>query len=248
MKIIQITDLHVGKENEDTFGVDVRVNCANILAKAKTLRPDVIVFTGDMCFRDPQRGIYEWLFPQIDALQIPYKVISGNHDDSPMMAQVFKQTDLLKEGELYYKEKWGDWPVLFLDTSTAYLSQPQLKWVEKQLSKLEDKVLIFMHHPPIKCGVSYMDNKHAMQHKKQIQKLIYAFPGQVNVFCGHYHVEKVIRSQNMLLHVTPSCFFQISQQHEHFEPDHRRIGLREITLEGNQLMSTVHYYKGKKLT
>ena len=247
MKIIQITDLHVGQEQEDTYGVDVRANCTNILQKAKALKPDALVLTGDLCFRDAQRGIYQWILPQLEALEIPYYLIAGNHDESPMMAHSFDLVDLLTEGELYYKEKWGDWPVLFLDTSAGYVSKPQLKWLEKRLSKLEDKVIVFMHHPPIKCGVPFMDNKHSMQHKKQIQKLLYAFPGQVNVFCGHYHVEKVIRSQNMLLHITPSCFFQISQQYEHFEPDHRRIGLREITLDGDQLMSTVHYYKGKKL-
>ncbi len=37
MRIIQITDLYIGRVGDDTFGVDVRSNFLNILAEVKYL-------------------------------------------------------------------------------------------------------------------------------------------------------------------------------------------------------------------
>ena len=40
MRIVQITDLHVGQPGEDTQGVDVRANFLKIKAAIEELQPD----------------------------------------------------------------------------------------------------------------------------------------------------------------------------------------------------------------
>ena len=58
MRILHLTDLHIGEEGEDTYGVDVRANFLDILSKIPLMQPDLLVVTGDLCFRDGQEKIY----------------------------------------------------------------------------------------------------------------------------------------------------------------------------------------------
>ena len=46
MRILHLTDLHIGEEGEDTYGVDVRANFLDILSKIPLMQPDLLVVTG----------------------------------------------------------------------------------------------------------------------------------------------------------------------------------------------------------
>lgn len=247
MRIIQITDLHLGQEGEDTFGVDVRANFLKILTETKRLSPDFLVITGDFCFKEPQRSIYQWALPHVEALNIPFKVISGNHDDPVVLAKAFQHQQHLSEGELYFQETWEEWPVFFLDTTKAKLSKGQLDWLEQSLSGVKRDALVFMHHPPIFSGVPYMDKNHCFQDQQIILDLFSKHPFRFHVFTGHYHVDKIISHQNISVYITPACFFQINQYQLEFAADHQRIGLRVIEVEGENILSTVHYFEGNHL-
>ena len=85
MKIIQITDLHIDKENEYPFDIDVRKNFKRILRAARQAKVDHLVVSGDLCFDVGEVEIYEWVRDQLDLTRIPYDVIGGNHDDAMMM-------------------------------------------------------------------------------------------------------------------------------------------------------------------
>ena len=70
MRIVQITDLHVGREGEETYGVDVRANFRKILQAARQWRPEYLVLSGDLCYRDGDVAIYHWIREQLDELGI----------------------------------------------------------------------------------------------------------------------------------------------------------------------------------
>ena len=89
-----------------------------------------------------------------------------------------------------------------------------------------------------------MDNRHALRNQSEVLPIFLAHPYNVNIFTGHYHVEKIIRKGNILVHITPSCFFQIGQESEEFQVDHYRIGLREIYWDNGVMMNAVHYLNG----
>jgi len=246
MRLVQITDLHVAHLEDDTNGVDVQANCIRILKEAAALAPDKIIVTGDLCFSWPKLNLYEWIRPHIDALKIPYHIISGNHDQASFIAKAFDKEEELINGEYFYREDWGNWPVFFLDTTVGAVSKQQLLWLKNQLDQCSGPVLIFMHHPPMLCGVPFMDKHHSLRNIADVQEILYAYPGAINIFSGHYHVDKVIRSKNIVQHITPSCFVQIDQKELDFKVDHHRIGLREISLRGEEILSTVYYWEGAK--
>ena len=89
MRIIQLTDLHVGEAGELGYGVDVRANFLKILDAARQLNPDRIVVTGDLCMHTGSAPVYEWMKAQLDDTGIGYEVISGNHDTPTLLSEVF---------------------------------------------------------------------------------------------------------------------------------------------------------------
>lgn len=241
MRIAQITDLHIGHEGEDTFGIDVRENFMLIKQAVQELSPDLVVLSGDLCYRSGNRDIYSWIKDHMEDMGIPYEFISGNHDDPALMARVFGREDLMKNGELYFSRQIADQKFLFLDTTLGVISWIQMDWLQRQLEEWDRDIVIFMHHPPFFAGVPYMDEKYSFRTQEEIQRIFFAFPHNITVFTGHYHVDKTIRKRNVVVHITPSCFFQIDQHSADFRVDHRRIGFREITLDDGLMMNTVKY-------
>ncbi len=248
MKIVQITDLHIAEEGEDTHGVDVRQNFQNTLNLVRSLSPELIVLTGDLCFDTGNEHIYQWVRSHLDFLQIPYTAIGGNHDLSPMLAKVFKLEHLLVGKELYYRREINGRPVLFLETSTGIMSANQLDWLEHELANLQEDVVVFMHHPPITGGVPFMDNKYALRNMEAVQSILFNFPHHLTIFCGHYHVEKTLCIRNLTVHITPSTYFQIDAHADGFKVDHYQIACREINLRDDGVVeSMVIYQDGNKL-
>jgi len=243
MRIIQLTDLHVGQEGENPQGIDVRQNFLQILEKAKAQQPDLLVISGDLCFDDGDAAVYAWIKAQLDSAGLPYEIMSGNHDDPTLMARVFGREELLHGKELYFQREYEGRTVLFLDTTTYDMSEAQLAWLKEALSQIKGTTLVFMHHPPLPSGVPFMDSKHYLRNMEAVQKAFFAHPYPVQVFTGHYHVEKAIQKRNITVYITPSCFFQIGQRSKEFEVDHYRIALRTIDWNNGIMMNAVHYFE-----
>jgi Icc protein len=247
MKLIQITDLHVASEGEFTHGVDVRQNFLDILQAVKSFAPDHLIVTGDLAFDTANEQVYRWMKSHFDALGIPYSVIAGNHDTSSVLAKVFELEHHFSDGDLYYKLQIGDQPLLLLETSLGTVSAPQLAWLTDELAQIKDSALIFMHHPPVVGGVPYMDINYPLRNIEAVQEVLCAHPHPVYIFCGHYHVEKMICCRNMVVHITPTTYFQMKWQAPEFQLDNLKIALREINLrDDGALESTVVYYEGNK--
>lgn len=241
MRIIQITDIHIPAKGEETYGIDVHQNFLDSLQKAKSLEPDHLVISGDLCNIDGDRETYEWVKARLELVDIPYSLLVGNHDDGGLMSEVFGLSHLMVNGELFYKYFFGNQSCLFLDTGRHLLSEQQLEWLANELRVLQGDVLIFMHHPPLFGGVPFMDNKYALQNRTAVQKILFNHINNIHIFCGHYHVDKVLHQNNVTVYITPSTYFQIDQHSEEFKVDHKRIGLREIVIEDGYMSTAVHY-------
>jgi Icc protein len=246
-KIIQITDLHVGREGEKTMGVDVRQNFKDLLLTARKLRPDLLVLTGDLCFHEGDEKVYNWIRSHLDFLNINYTAIAGNHDDPFLLAEAFGMEKMAIGSQLFYRRDFNHFPVLFLGTAAGVVSPTQLEWLRVELTKIKTDAVIFMHHPPVIGGVPFMDGKHRLRNISELQEVLFNFDRHLTIFCGHYHVEKTINLKNLTVHITPSAYFQIDWKEQGFKVDHHRIGLREIVLrDDGAVESTVIYQEGNK--
>ena len=247
MRILQITDLHIGGVQEDTFGVDVRKNFDTILEKARKSAPDLIVITGDLCFETGNKEIYYWIHSKLESLNIPYSIIAGNHDDSSMMAEVFGLDNLMQQEALYYGLTMEGHKVLYLDTSKNYLPKGQIDWLKDQLKTGNNRLIIFMHHPPAQVGVPFMDENYPLENYLEVQEILLKSNREVHVFCGHYHIEKTICIDKLSIHITPSTFFQLDQQSESFKVDHHNIAYRQLDYSLSNFDTKVHYFRGHNL-
>jgi Icc protein len=245
MRIVQITDLHVGLADEDTFKVDVRANFLKICQKIRELAPDYLVVSGDLCFDEADAGIYRWIRQHLDRLEITYDLISGNHDDPRLLADSFDRSHLLRDGKLYFQRQLEGAPYFFLDTTTGTIDQAQLDWLDHALKRQAGPVIIFMHHPPTLAGVPHMDRNYALINRQETLDILLNFEHRIDIFCGHYHVDKTLSMGNLNIHITPSCFFQIDQHKEEFAVDHYLPALREIEITEEMLSHTVIYLQKK---
>lgn len=241
MRIAHLTDLHIGEEGEQPFEVNVRAHFLKVLDAIRALRVDHIIITGDLCLRSGERHIYEWIKTQLASLGIPYDVISGNHDTPALLAQAFGLGAYVQSEALYFSKTIEAVPAIYLDTTPGELSAEQQAWLRDQLAALNSEVLVFMHHPPLAAGVPYMDNNYPLQNREAVKAIFFAHSHPVTVFCGHYHVEKTIRQQNLMVYITPATYFQIDQFQADFAVDHQRPGFRIIDLEEDKIRHTVRY-------
>ena len=247
MKIIQITDLHLDRKGKTPYGIDVRKNFTDIMREVRSEQPDHLVISGDLCFDKGEKKIYEWVRNILDLQDFSYSLIAGNHDDPILMAEVFGLEHLLTDDEIFFAKKIGKSTCLFLDTAKGFHSENQLKWLRRQLHNHKRELIIFMHHPPFKIGMPFMDKKHGHKDMKTITSLLSKYSNNITVFCGHYHIEKTIRYKNILLQITPSCFYQLDQSSPEFKVDHHRIAMRIIQPKTRRISTSVRYFEGNKL-
>jgi len=243
MRIIQLTDPHLPPEGGSTqLGIDCRRNFLDMLPRAAALRPDLIVLSGDLCYDLPDAATFQWVRAEMDALDLPYSVIAGNHDDSVLLGMAF---DLpVVEKEVYFLRHVGLQPVLFLDTALATISNTQLAWLEERMADLEGPILLFMHHPPMLTGMPFMDENWPFRRSGEVMTILHRYPSPVYVFCGHNHTERVIHAGNVSVHITPSTYYQLDPETAQPTVEHTRMGLRKIDFRENRLYTAVQYFNG----
>lgn len=241
MKIIQLTDLHIGLEGQETFGVDVRGNFLKALETIKKNPPDHLVLSGDICFQSGDPQIYRWVGEQLKGFPASVWWMAGNHDNPLEMAKMYGLEGLLNGKDLCYAAPLDEMDWIILDTSSYEVSEEQQDWLRRILHHREGPLYVFMHHPPALVGVPFMDQKYPLRNWAQMQALFLDYPGDVWVFSGHYHVEKSVHLENLHIFVTPSTFFQIGQESPEFQVDHYRIGWRELVWEDGIFQTTVRY-------
>ncbi|MFO7869160.1 MAG: metallophosphoesterase [Bacteroidales bacterium] len=236
MNIIQISDLHIPEEHEFTHNISIRENFNTLLSHIAAYTYDMIVITGDLAYSTGSESIYSYIYSYLKNISAKTCIIAGNHDDKKLLYNTF--TYAIPDKKLYYSLTKNNHSFIFLDTSQGYIDKQQLLWLKQTLQTLQN-VIIFMHHPPIKSNVEYMDTKYPLQHTAELHKILYAHPYTINVYCGHYHTGKSITSQNLSIHICPSIFYQIDTQSSHFNIEHTNIGFRYITLSNDQPKSEI---------
>ena len=242
MYLVQLTDLHIGQPGEDTRGIDVRSQFLRVLERVRVLSPDAIILSGDLCYMEGDASIYAWIADQIRPLGVPVYPISGNHDDPKLLAGAFGIPDKITGKELFYEEALAGQPALFLDTTPGFLSDDQYEWLDDRLAAYAGQpLLVFMHHPPCHGGVVHMDTHYPLTDRERFQEALFRHEAPVDIFCGHYHIERSIRLHHLTIHISPSTFFQIDMHEEAFAVDHTRPGFRDIWLERGYLATAVHY-------
>ncbi|NND05104.1 MAG: hypothetical protein HKN87_01880 [Saprospiraceae bacterium] len=249
MKICFLTDLHTGNPDDKPFDIDLRQNFLDVIKAIAAYNLDLLIIGGDLCLLGHEDGICQWQKIHLDALGIPYLITAGNHDDPVQLQRVFDELPTPISGELYYQKNFQSRPFFFLDTSQGKMSKNQKQWLRDHLVTVTSDPIIVMHHPPMLMGVPHMDQNHALQDRDEVLRILLDCSRHIDVLCGHYHVEKMIRMQHVTVHVTPSCYLQIDASQVDFAVDHKNMAFRLITLvpDEQRFASEVRYVPGNEI-
>lgn len=242
-----MTDVHIADTTETPKGgVDTRSNFLKIVQKIADEAHDLMVLTGDICLDVPKMSIYEWAYRQLNKYLDISKIdfIAGNHDQTNMMCAAFGLEKHLRNATYYYTRNVHGYLFVFLDTSRGVVDEGQMGWLKNEIeSSGAREIIIFMHHPPVYADVPYMDHNHAMKGRLLFQTELRSFTDRIfHIFCGHYHVDRTVAFDNLIVYITPSTYFQIDASVVAFRVDHLKTAYRVIDLnEGRGLISYVKY-------
>jgi 3',5'-cyclic AMP phosphodiesterase CpdA len=178
---------------------------------------DFTMFTGDMINTPYVKELMSFL-PIANQLKCPWYAVFGNHDIS-IGGNLSKKLylDILNGhnknfnfSKPYYSfvPKKG-YKVIGLDsiidtkvTANTDIGEEQLRWLDKELSKSKDDiVLIFLHGPLVEPLHS---SSHATLDAPEAMEIISKYKNPIAVFSGHYHTTKITQMANVLHVSTPS--------------------------------------------
>lgn len=197
MLIAQITDLHMRSPGDKAYGVidpaaflDQAVRTLNALAP----RPDCALITGDLAdLGRPEQ--YAALRQALQALEIPYFLLPGNHDDREELRAAFPDHGYLQGTGAFVQYAVDRYPLrmLALDTvvpgkSHGELCRERLQWLADRLAEQPGRpTLVLMHHPPFQTGIEHMDDIGLLEGARELEAIVSRYPNVERVLCGHLH-------------------------------------------------------------
>jgi len=239
-KIAFISDLHIANNSGHTLGVNTQKNFEDTLQFIKSRDYQKVILGGDLCNIVGERFIYAYVREKLEGLGLPFYIISGNHDDSTLMAEVMELQHKLVNNQLYFKEQFNSGVLYFLDTSLGHMSEPQWSWLDSELNQvLSTDVTLFMHHPPILAYSKHMEPKYEFAEFLRFENMAKKYQHlKFRIFTGHYHMERTILKENIELFVSPSTYVQIDPDVDSFQPIFNGPLFREIILYADGGLST----------
>jgi len=169
------------------------------MAKALQIFPfEFVIMLGDNIYgrERPQDFVKKFEVPYADILNrnIPFYASLGNHDD-PEKQVAYELFNM--HGRRYYTFTRGDARFFALDSNE--LDEPQLKWLEDELSRASERWKIaFFHHPIYSSGARHGSN---MKLRARLEPLFVKY-GVDAVFAGHEHFYERLVPQNGIYYFT----------------------------------------------
>ena len=218
MIIAQISDMHLRPAGD--LAHDVADTAGGLAAAVERLRrmtppPDVVLATGDLV-DIPGAPAYGQLRRALSPLAMPVYVIPGNRDERQALRAEFGADGYLPEdGDfLHYVVESHAVRLIGLDTVIAggkfgEMCARRLAWFDKRLTEdTERPTVVFMHHPPFKTGVPFMDEQ-PFTGANALADLVRRHPQVQLLACGHLHRPIQCLFANTLAAVAPSTAFQM---------------------------------------
>lgn len=129
----------------------------------------------------------------LERLQVPYRLLIGNHDDRQALVQAFPETPVDDNGYLQSVLSTRAGVLMFLDTvdaavhSGAYNAR-RCGWLERTLSDAaEQPVFLFLHHPPMAIGMPRLD-QYRIQDNSSFRDVVMGFSTLRHIFLATYTV------------------------------------------------------------
>ena len=241
MRLIQITDCHLGPQQSETLlGLNTDQSLEDVLQLIQQEQPrfDHLVCTGDIasaghadCYQRFAQSIRRY-FSQ------PLSWLPGNHDSADIMAS---QQDVLGiEGRLI---DLGKWLLVLLDSSVpgqvyGQLAASELDFLAHVLAANPDKhIIVSLHHQPVPVGSVWID-QYIVRNADALLQLVDSYTQVKIVLWGHVHQEFQAQRNHLTLLATPSTCVQFKPLCDDFTVDTQMPGYRWLELNDDGTFAT----------
>jgi 3',5'-cyclic-AMP phosphodiesterase len=220
MIIAQITDLHVVARDRLCYGlVPTNAQLAQAVAHLNSMdpRPDAVIASGDLTDHG-RSDEYVMLRELLADLIPPVFVIPGNHDRRDALLNAFADIGYMPPPDAQFVNYAIDrFPlrIVGLDTTVpeqdyGMMCEERLRWLDTTLGAQPDSpTLIFMHHPPFRTGVQWMDAA-GLRGGRMMEQVVRRHHQVVRVVCGHIHRPIHLAWGGTIVSTSPSTCHQCS--------------------------------------
>ena len=197
MLICQVTDLHVCAPGRLAFGsVDTNAMTERALSAIASLHPapEAVLVTGDLANGGGEAEYLVFLSLIRRHLSIPVYVIPGNHDRREPLRHALSGLPGLTAAPGFLHYVVEDLPVrlVMLDTQVpdqnyGELCAERLEFLERALASApQHPTIIAMHHPPLVCGIGFMDRDN-LRNTADFAAVVARHRQVQLIVCGHVH-------------------------------------------------------------
>ncbi|MCF4173046.1 phosphodiesterase [Vibrio sp. McD22-P3] len=252
MLIAQLTDLHIKQDGKPAYRKVDTLRCLqNAVQHINHLnpRPDYVVITGDLGDFGTEQE-YQIIRQELEKLQIPLRVVPGNHDHRDNLRVGLQQLVDFDHPEFCnFVVEQDEQVLLGLDSSVigkpyGFLSSQTLEWLQSQLARLSNKsVLIFLHHPPMHVGLGHMDVQN-LTNADSLYEVLSQFDNVRGLCAGHLHRPITATWRSIPVWVGPSHSHSVTLDLEPNAPSSFSLEPRAIQLlkfENDSVVSHISY-------
>jgi 3',5'-cyclic-AMP phosphodiesterase len=193
MKLVQISDTHLGEPGTRLFGLDPAAQLEQCVRHINAHHADaaLCVITGDLVNVGTESE-YRELRRVLCGLALPYRLIPGNHDVRNSLRAVFSDLPFEPGEFLHQRVETPEATLLLLDThepgdDSGALCEGRLGWLDLRLAESAKPILVFMHHPPVPIGHEAMDQMPLRNPEQFLERLARQRGKVKHVFFGHVH-------------------------------------------------------------
>lgn len=258
MLIAQLSDTHIAGWGKKAYGIAPSAeNLARCVDHINLLNPepDLVLVTGDITSKGLMEEV-ERAASLLDKLRCPYYIIPGNHDDRATLWSEFGgQACPSRAGDfLSYVIEGYDVRLLAMDSTIpgapgGEICESRAAWLDERLSGTgHEPTIIFMHHPPLKCGVNETDIDGFIG-ADRLGNVIEKYTNIERIICGHIHLLVHARWRGTVVSTAPSMGMQLVldltlQRASEFVLEVPAYQLHYWTPEKNLITHTVHVREG----
>ncbi|MGG2395592.1 3',5'-cyclic-AMP phosphodiesterase [Pseudomonas sp. SH1-B] len=238
--LVQLSDSHLFAEADGKLlGMDTCDSLQRVIERVKQEQPqiDLILATGDLS-QDGSEASYQRFRQLTAAIDAPCRWLAGNHDETPPMQAVCKDSELLEP-----VIDVGAWRIVMLDSSIpgavpGFLADNQLELLQRTLGEATQRHhLICLHHHPVSIGCKWMDPI-GLRNPDALFAILDRHPQARAVLWGHVHQEFDRQRNNLRLLASPSTCVQFAPGSEDFQVGSEAPGYRWLRLHDDGTLET----------
>src|SRR5579862_63484 len=220
MIIAQITDLHVVARDRLCYRqVPTNAQLAEAVAHISNLnpRPDVVIASGDLTDHGRENE-YAMLRELLAPLPMPIFVIPGNHDRRDALMNAFADHSYMpRVGSPFIDYAIDDFPIRLVGVDSTVpehhhgeMCEARLRWLDETLSAQPERpTLVFMHHPPFRTGINWMDGS-GVRGGRAMEAVVARHRNVVRVAAGHIHRPIHLAWAGTIASTAPSTCHQVA--------------------------------------